>query len=1410
MGIYTQHAFELYLNGEQVLTGTAGTEAAYHRISLPIHQLPSGSIVVAASVHATEACTDDFKGFFGFIVPTSNRIFDGSCDSNHADDITTEGMANAYDNHRNTKWYASALPAYNTYIFNNRREFINAYSITTTGGMTERRPTQWTVYGSNDGEEWIVIDKRDEIHFTAMYQTKTFTLPSHATAYAQYKIEFTAVESGTALEVGMIQFLIDNVAYVTTPVLSYPSTIELFVGQTDINILPATGGFQNFQIAPALPNGLSFSTVAGTIYGSPSTATSSAGSYQITATHVTTGSTSYTATISLSVITCGTAKTRVDIVKYDAGLGSVEQWSLLSGETVIDTQIGRDIFASQAASEQTFSYCLTPGKYSLYLTQKYGKGWHKSTYIDVRVYLDNEETMNVLHYNLLPAEKEATIEFNTAILMNNDMSSWGYKADGTIPSDWTASTTTASFTPIPTERPSVSQSVWLLRRSITVDSITGFMGFELRVFARAGVIVYLNGNEYFRVGVTGSLTGSSTSTSTSTTPAWKYFYGRVGTGHLIAGQNTIAIAIVNANNAEATLDTKVSLRLTTLYSLSEGLDTTVTDSSHESDTTVGANLFHGDYSARYKAPWANTNLVITATFNGAAYVNTYCTVYSWNSPDNAPKKWTVATSTDGTSFTNAVTVDNNSYNHPYERRCFTFSSSQAIRAFRFTIEAPVVSTSSNMQLLAIDLFYMDSAQMTIPSLAYSSPAMSIYAGASVYLEPTSSAYYDFSISPALPEGLLIEGNGIIRGQAASAAEQLIYTISAKDLSGSGVTTVLGLTIESCSNDKSIIRFTTGDTSSAGHRMVVILNSLDDTLFMNDNIADYSAVNDWAWCLPNDVYTFTLIDREGSSWSNQYNVYLNSAVTTGNVNSGTTPVKVTISSLQYISQGTHTYEYQIPNDSTPTNYYLKDTTRNWTTGKPGDFPPPTKYTSLFCTTFEARSIDMFATVVFGVKVKGGFIMYLNGQEMNRVHLPATTTFNTAATAEFEEDIFVEYYEPAQLSAVLVEGENFVCVEVHKKTVNTDEDNTFDMYIRPVAAGRDIIIDGEVSASSIGYYNSPYDERYFNTVDKNTNNKWYNNANTCENVWVKYVFNNERKDYANAFTYYQGNNSNRKPKNIAIKGSNNPSDEDSWENIFYSETATTPTGYGYSQSFNFYPDQPYNAYLFVFNGCGSEGIEVGEILLYANMIEGDYCRPQNGIKGAIEGATAYGPCEEGYTGDMIYTCMNGEFVYPVNQCVPAAPKDLKYPQDEYNLMTKEAVSIVPTFFGKEVTFSSLPAMPEGLTLDTKTGVISGTPKAASATTRHIILCKNDSGNVQTTLTITVTEKPTPVWVYIVIAVVAILVIVGIVFGIIAAVKSSKKSKGKGKKPAPKKQLPKVQPKAPAAAGAAGAAAPKKIAV
>lgn len=1387
LGVYTEFDYELYFNGEQVLSGEAITGAVYNRISFPIHKLPSDSVVIAVAIHdATDA--DLFKGFFHFITPTSNRVFDGSCNSNHPADVSTEGMAMAFDNNRNTKWYASSLPAYDTYIYESGREFINAYSITSTGGQAVRRPTAWTVSGSNDGTAWTVVDQRSAIHFTNMYQTLKFALPHQSESYSQYKIEFTAVESGTALEIAIIQFLIDDVAYASTPVLSYPSTVELFVGQTDIAILP-NAGFQSFQISPSLPAGLSFSTESGTISGSPATAAASA-SYEVTATHVSTGTTSYTATISLAVVACGTDKTRVDIVKKDAGLGTADQWILKSGETVIDSHIGRDIMGSQIAGEESFAYCLTPGKYSLTLSQKFGKGWHNAAYIDVRVYLDSTETMNVLHYTLLPGEKEATIDFNTAVLSNNDMTSWNYKADGTVPSNWNAVSFSDTWSTIPATRPSVAQSVWLLRRAVTVSSITGFMGFELRVYARAGVVVYLNGNEYFRTNVVGDVTASSTASVTSSTPSWKYFYGRVGTGHLIAGQNTFAIAIVNSDSTSTSMDVKVSLRLTTMNSMSLGLDTTVTDTAHESTATVGANLFHGDYSTRFKAVWSSEDIVITAAFNGGVYANMYCLVASWNAPDNYPGKWTISTSTDGSTFTEAVTADHNQFSHIYERQCFTFNTpSAALRALRFTVKAPSVAEAVNIQLDAIDLYFVDPSQVTIPTFTYEGTPITVYAGADVVITPTTSYYHGFTVSPDLPAGLVLLDNGTIRGRVESVMDPVLVTVSGKDFAGNTVTGTLSMLVVSCSDTHSIVRFVTGDTGGTGDRMVVGLTTADQTIYYNDNIADYTLSIDWAWCLPADLYTFTFVMKEGNNWNSGYTIYSGSTTSTGTVNAAATPVRIALSTLQFIHEGTHEYEYVMPSESTPTNYYLKSTTRNWQTATPGNFPIVPKYTSIYCTTFNASRLDLYGTVVIGVKVKGGFIMYLNDQEINRVNLGASATFNSPATDSFTTDTFVEYIDSAQLS-LIQDGENFICVEVHKKTASAEAENTFDMYIRPLAGGRDIIADGEASASHPGYYDGYYDERYPNLFDKITNNKWFSNDYACSNQYGQYTFNNKRREYANYLVLYQANNNGRNPHTVKVLGSNTPDDENSWSILTSGSVSYPGAGYGYYTTFSFYPSKPYNSYRILLNGCNGEGIELSEIVLYSNAIEGAFCRPSNGIPGALENGISEGPCPDGYTGSISYRCTAGEFVEEARQCIPAAPKDLAYPEDTYDLMTKESYEIVPTFVGFDVTFTSLPSMPSGLTLNPSTGVISGTPTAEQIATRYMILCKNDGGNDQVDIKISVTAKPIPVWVYIVIALVVVLIIAAVVVIVIVSLKKKKTAK---KKPSSKKTLPKtVQPK------------------
>ena len=118
VGIRTGYGYVLYVNGEQVLTVSAEEATAdtttYHRISFPIDTLPSsGKVTIAAEVifpAEHEALTDDFAGFAMLVLKSSVRSFEGVANSDHPADLSGEGMANAFDGDRRTKWTAMSTP----------------------------------------------------------------------------------------------------------------------------------------------------------------------------------------------------------------------------------------------------------------------------------------------------------------------------------------------------------------------------------------------------------------------------------------------------------------------------------------------------------------------------------------------------------------------------------------------------------------------------------------------------------------------------------------------------------------------------------------------------------------------------------------------------------------------------------------------------------------------------------------------------------------------------------------------------------------------------------------------------------------------------------------------------------------------------------------------------------------------------------------------------------------------------------------------------------------------------------------------------------------------------------------------------------------------------------------------------
>src|SRR5712671_856364 len=91
--------------------------------------------------------------------------------------------------------------------------------------------------------------------------------------------------------------------------------------------------------------------------------------------------------------------------------------------------------------------------------------------------------------------------------------------------------------------------------------------------------------------------------------------------------------------------------------------------------------------------------------------------------------------------------------------------------------------------------------------------------------------------------------------------------------------------------------------------------------------------------------------------------------------------------------------------------------------------------------------------------------------------------------------------------------------------------------------------------------------------------------------------------------------------------------------------------------------------------------------------------------------------------------------------APPSALTYSTNPatYSVGTAIAPNVPSAQGGAIASFAVVPVLPAGLTLDTTTGVISGTPSAAAATKACQVTATNASGSTVVALTITVNPPP-----------------------------------------------------------------------
>ena len=89
---------------------------------------------------------------------------------------------------------------------------------------------------------------------------------------------------------------------------------------------------------------------------------------------------------------------------------------------------------------------------------------------------------------------------------------------------------------------------------------------------------------------------------------------------------------------------------------------------------------------------------------------------------------------------------------------------------------------------------------------------------------------------------------------------------------------------------------------------------------------------------------------------------------------------------------------------------------------------------------------------------------------------------------------------------------------------------------------------------------------------------------------------------------------------------------------------------------------------------------------------------------------------------------------------APSALSYSASSFILVRNSPmVALAPTVTGQVDSYSVSPALPTGMTLDTTTGVISGTPTTFTAATNYLITATNVVGSTNVTLSFAVYTQP-----------------------------------------------------------------------
>ena len=1212
----------------------------------------------------------------------------------------------------------------------NGLSLINAYSVELLD-ETQSKPVSWKLEACQGNSEWVTIDARDNSCYFTKRKFERFVLNGQFSVFQRYRLTFLSFSSSTPSQIAEISF---EQLFQEPPLMSYIAyplrALNFYVGETDILVSPLLTGFSSFSIeGDSLPPGLTFSTLSGQFGGSiPSTGSVFSAIYQISATHqsgiVMFGS------ASIQVTNCDLEMGILEVGLMFRGESRAIEWDLRWNNELVMSGIGND-----EDRDETKKVCLMNDFYEFTLRNRENREWPAGSQVSLSLLSSNYAQSIPIGGVFLPwNQRSLTVPLSFALYSSGIITEWNYAYSNEVPENWFSTYSSIQWT-LTGEELQLSRSVWLFRRLFNVGSMTGITHLEFRIYCRAGLVVYVNEQSVYRVNVPDGPLSSSTIATKIASPYWHVFTAPLTSLNLHTGSNIITLAAVNTDSAQITVDFRAiifSLAHTGVVSRLTPDESIQISANYHSPDCPPSKLIDSNLSTFYQsgiAPSSSPEITIDLQNDRIETFNQYC-ITAAEHPFYYPISWELE-GQENMEWEQLSSVAN-AFFHGIEKKCIFITPSTYSRYRLRILEAKESRTL--VEFAELGFYNVEISEASIPTLQMSVTEIDAYVNAEFIATYTVTPdYSSFSVTPSLPSGLSVDpSTGIIFGIPTEIRMSGIYTLRAK-LGELEATTSFSLRVMECENSGMYHTFLSiSMTDYAESKIRLVLQNKTHTI-IQDSIEGPSYHR--SLCLSQDQYQLLFLYQTSST--PHYAVTVQNETFSGTLEASQSSFEMIIDTKKLIHPADTVWHYWIQQDAPPTNWYQSAVSSNWPSSRPGYFPSTTGVTSYFCTTFSASYTSYASGFLVGVFSRGGYIMYLNGMEINRVRLPAqevshsTPASNSTSSPSyilFSGSIqFLPFYvDPSRQVEGGADGDNNrLCIEEHHPT-EMIEPSQFTAYMEYVQEGTSRLVDGWPWGSVDGI-GSPWFEYIENAFDNNPNTKYFGNSD-CMDVIVRWNYWNDRREFVNYLKFYAGNSSGRRPQELRLEGF----EVDHWEPLFEAKDLVWENSgqYGQFKAWQFNNTKSFSAYQLVANGCVSQGIEFAEVYLQALRVN-VACEATDGFAAANEGEESRGPCPEYHSGYATRTCLNGHFTeVDYSKCIPSAPTSFEYIPRQVSCFTHTSIYMEPIVSFHVDVFGVNPALPVGVAFNVSTGVISGTPVFASVNT-YTITARNTRGTAKTTV-------------------------------------------------------------------------------